>query len=173
MDNSFKLSEAQLRAKHKYNHSKKGLISNIYQSQKTLSIKRGMGLPKYTKAELIKWMFNNNNFHKLYNDWVLSNYNRWKTPSCDRINDYMGYSFDNIKLGTWKENFDKGHLYRKTGLNNKQNKSVLQINFTGNLIAKYYSAAQASRKNKFSQGNISMVCRGERKSAYGFIWKYA
>ena len=36
----------------------------------------------------------------------------------------------------------------------------------------FCSASSAAREIKGSQGNISMVCRGERKEAYGYGWAY-
>lgn len=38
--------------------------------------------------------------------------------------------------------------------------------------AVYPSAHQAARSTGFGQGNISAVCRGEYKQAYGFHWAY-
>ena len=44
---------------------------------------------------------------------------------------------------------------------------------TGQLIAHYNSIADANRAlGKEGTGNISAVCRGRGKTAYGYIWKY-
>ena len=58
------------------------------------------------------------NIHKLkrYTQKVLG---RNKT-FVDRLNDYKGYSFDNIQLMTWQENKDKGHRDCLNGINNKE-----------------------------------------------------
>lgn len=50
-------------------------------------------------------------------------------------------------------------------------KRVLQIK-DGQIKAEYSSASEASRITGLSQGNISSCCRGERKSAGGYVWKY-
>ena len=42
----------------------------------------------------------------------------------------------------------------------------------GNVIAIYPSLNEASRITKISAGNICSVCKGDRKSAGGFQWKY-
>ena len=42
----------------------------------------------------------------------------------------------------------------------------------GNVIATYPSLNEASRITKISAGNICSVCKGDRKSAGGFQWKY-
>lgn len=44
---------------------------------------------------------------------------------------------------------------------------------TGELIAHYNSIADANRAlGKEGTGNISAVCRGRGKTAYGYVWKY-
>lgn len=55
-------------------------------------------------------------------------------------------------------------------------KKVLQYDLEGNLIQEYSSLSLAAKSiNKFSSGaisHISDVCKGKRKTAYGYIWKY-
>ena len=51
-----------------------------------------------------------------------------------------------------------------------QSKPVLQYSLDGKLIAKYESASAAIRETGILK--ISNVCRGERKQAGGYIWKY-
>lgn len=44
---------------------------------------------------------------------------------------------------------------------------------TGKLVAHYSSIAEANRAlGKEGTGNISAVCRGRGRTAYGYIWKY-
>ena len=44
---------------------------------------------------------------------------------------------------------------------------------TGELVAHYASIADANRAlGKEGTGNISAVCRGRGRTAYGYIWKY-
>ena len=51
-------------------------------------------------------------------------------------------------------------------------KPVIQYTLDGKFIAEYPSAHEASRQTGINRGNISACCRGERKSAGGFEWKY-
>lgn len=51
-------------------------------------------------------------------------------------------------------------------------REVAQYDECGELLKIYPSASEAARMNGWSQGNISMVCRGERKKAYGYVWRY-
>lgn len=51
-------------------------------------------------------------------------------------------------------------------------KNVLQYTIHGHLLAEYESVAEASRQTKLNKSSISKVCRGERMSAGGFVWRY-
>lgn len=45
---------------------------------------------------------------------------------------------------------------------------------SGKLVAHYASIAEANRAlGKEGTGNISAVCRGKGKTAYGYIWRYS
>lgn len=48
-------------------------------------------------------------------------------------------------------------------------KAVLQFNLEGELINEYESASEVNRLFGYY---ISPCCRGEQKTAYGYIWKY-
>ena len=52
-------------------------------------------------------------------------------------------------------------------------KEVLQYSLNGNLLVKYVSASEASRKTGISKTCITRCCRGEREHSVGFIWKYS
>ena len=51
-------------------------------------------------------------------------------------------------------------------------KSVLQYSKDGKLIAEYPSLHEASRQTGCNKGHICDCCKGTRKSAGGYIWKY-
>lgn len=65
--------------------------------------------------------------------------------------------------------------YFKTFKPNTDNrkKEVLQYNLNGNLLAKYVSASEASRKTGISKTCITRCCRKERQQSRGFIWEYS
>lgn len=48
---------------------------------------------------------------------------------------------------------------------------ILQIE-DGTAIAMYYGTCEAERKTGIKFGNIAACCRGERKTAGGYEWKY-
>ena len=155
-----------------YHKTKEGLVTKIYSAQKQRSRVNHNPQPTYTRNELRDWLFSQRFFHELYDNWKQSNYSKDLTPSCDRIDDYDYYKLDNIRVITWIENNIKGKEDRKNGINNKGNIAVMCFSLDGAFVAEYYSAAQASRANNSSRGNISSCCAGERPTAGGFIWRY-
>lgn len=51
-------------------------------------------------------------------------------------------------------------------------RKVLQYRMSGEIIATYISASEASRKTGISKTCITRCCRGERKNSGGYIWEY-
>jgi len=86
------------------------LITDIYSKQKLHSKTRGHPPPKYTFKEFKKWILSIKNFKVLYKNWVKSGYEKNFRPSVDRLDSTKGYSFDNIRLVTWKENNNANHI---------------------------------------------------------------
>lgn len=155
----------------RYRRSKKGLINQIYGSQKTRSKKRGHKLPTYTKKELKEWLYSETQFDALYNVWVVNDFNKNFTPSIDRKNDNIGYTMENIQLMTWEENNAKAYKNRKKGKYDKRNKPVVQFTKEGVFVKEWYSIKEASSKG-FHDGCISYCCKRKLKTHKGFIWKY-
>jgi len=148
----------------KYIKTRNGLIAKIYGAQKYNSKRRGHIPPNYTKLELRVWVLSQPNFEQLYSDWVASDYDKMMIPSCDREDDDLPYTLDTLTLMTWEENDDKGRVAKK--------KYVIQYTLDDILIKKYSSQKEAENKSGVSRSNISKCCRGKRKQAGGFKWKY-
>lgn len=56
----------------------------------------------------------------------------------------------------------------------KGTKSVIKYDLTGNEIERYKSLTEALEAvGGKTSSNISSCCKGRRKNAYGYIWKYA
>jgi hypothetical protein len=151
--------------------TKEGVCTRIYATQRRKSKERNHPLPPYSLQELRLWAFSQDVFHKLYNEWVLSGYDTWMKPSCDRLDDYKPYTFDNMRLVTWKDNQAKEYEDRKTGLNNKLNIEVSQYTKQGELIKVFHSQQHASREMRIKSNAISRCRRGLQKIAGGFVWK--
>ena len=150
--------------------TKQGLSSKIYYSQRARALNNNMPLPNYSLEELREWLFGNPLFDELYNTWKESGYKLELIPSCDRLDNYKSYTFENLQLMTWGENNERGHSDRKNGANNKQSRAVLQFDLDGNLVRKHYSISQARRETKIE--NIGHVCLGDQKTAGGYKWQY-
>ena len=129
-------------------------------------------MPEYTKAELTEWLFSQELFHKLFQEWKISNFKKELIPSVDRIDNSKGYSFGNIQLMTWNENNYKAHADRKSGQLITTHKTVLQFTKDGKFVAKYISIHQAGRETGISFKSISRVCNGERNFTGGYVWKF-
>lgn len=51
-------------------------------------------------------------------------------------------------------------------------KPVIQYDINMNYLAEYVSVAEASRQTKTQSADISKVCKGRRKTAGGYIWRW-
>ena len=62
--------------------------------------------------------------------------------------------------------------HRKKISQSKGGRGILQFSKDGEFIAEYPSTGEAERQTGCHHQNICNCCKGERKSAGGFIWKY-
>lgn len=160
----------------KYNKSKLGVISRMYRGQCSTSKRRGHDKPSYSFDELKSFLLNSDTFNKLYTNWITSNYNKWVKPSLDRLDDNKGYSFNNIQLMTWKENFDKASKCTSEGKfkhGGGGKKQVSMFSKDGVLLKTFESAVEANRVTKVNIGNLNRCCNNHIKYAGGFIWKFS
>lgn len=151
------------------------VITLMYNAQVSSSKRRGHAPPEYTKDSLLSWLVGQPLFERLWNEWVDSGHLKHMKPSVDRIDDYKGYSMDNIQLMTWGENNKKGRDDVLRGVNNKKSKPTSQYEKDGTFIAKFHSACEAGRVigRSNAQSNITQCCKGNVKYAYGFMWRYS
>lgn len=166
---------------NRYKKTKKGLPARMFNNQKVNSKRRGMPAPNYSIKEFRDWLNSQPLFDELYKNWSESGFSRVLAPSCDRIDDALPYSLDNITLMTWKENKAKGHLmvrnkelYNPTLLNGGHCAVEKWTEDKKTLLKTYISQSEAVRDNKgVQQANISRVCKGQLNKTGGFHWKYA
>ena len=147
-------------------------IKNMFHNQKRRNDKLGYGDIGYTSFELVEHLCNNQEFNRLYKNWKSHDYNILFTPSIDRLDDYKGYSFKNIRIVTWEDNNKRGWQDRKNGINNKNSKSILQLDLQGNIINKFYSIREASRQLGIHNELIGAVCRGKSDRVNQYKFKY-
>ena len=73
------------------------------------------------------------------------------------------------KLSSEEREFRTGILLES---NKRRQTPIRQLDLEGNLIAVYPGMGDLERKTGYNHGNICMVCRGLRQTAYGFKWEY-
>jgi hypothetical protein len=144
----------------KFRKTKKGILTNSYGRQK----KRKEVL--YSLKELHEKFLNDNRFDRLFKEWVLSNFNKLKIPTIDRINCKKPYSIENIQCLTWEENRYK----QRMETNIFRAKQIVSIK--DDIVVEYKSVSDAVRKTGIMQGNISSCLTGKRKSCGGYKWIY-
>lgn len=83
-------------------------------------------------------------------------------------------STNTIKNQLLEKGYDQNEIENrgKIARAKRTSRIVQQYNLQGDFIAEYYSLNEAGRATNTSSQNIGKVCKGERPTAGGFIWKY-
>lgn len=151
--------------------SKHGVINQMYSSCISRTKKKGFTPVAFTKEELEKWAYSRKEFHSLYDKWVLENYPTTLKPSLDRLDDYKGYSLDNIRIVTANTNVKRYYSDAINGINTKSAKPVEQYSLDGEYIKTFHSLSAAARSVNGIPSNINQVINGTYAQAYGYKWK--
>ena len=149
-----------------------GLVTSIYAKQRYRSNKKGWDLPDYSKEDFYAWVTSQQEFVKLYTNWVDSNYDTDKIPSVDRKDDNNPYTINNIQLMTWESNNKKGREDRVSGANVKGSKPIYQYTLEGTFVKKFGSTSIAAREYNTSPQNLRACATGKNTHAVNFIWKF-
>lgn len=97
--------------------------------------------------------------------------NKWKLPQINHKDENkQNNCVWNLEWCTSKYNCNYGSRIKRCS--EKRCKKVLQYNLEGKFISEYNSIKEALEQTGISGHNISSVCKGLRKTAGGFIWKY-
>lgn len=157
--------------------TKDGLLKRIYGTQLSCSKRRSHSNPEYSKKEFIENSKRDNDFNTVFEKWENSGFDRWLKPSADRIDESKGYSFDNIRWVTWKENDDRQKKSERQKEIAKAIKEshiipIQQIDVEGNIVKEWIKGTKEIKEFYKSINNIRAVCRGERNQAYGYKWRY-
>lgn len=152
--------------------TKNGLLVVIYNSQKLRSKKNNFNQPEYSLEDLRKWAFSQPIFHKLYDEWVKSGYQKMLVPSFDRTDDYQGYCLTRLNIMTWKENREKYHQDLINFINNKKRKPVAQEELNGAFIKNHISITEAGKSVGVTKTSIWRCCKGLVGSSAGYKWRY-
>lgn len=103
----------------KYERTKKGKLMRLYRNMQSriYGVQKAKhhlykGKPLLDKQEFYEWALSCEEFHKLYDAWVDSDYDRKLTPSVDRVDSTKGYEVGNMEWVTHSENSRRGALWR-------------------------------------------------------------
>ena len=156
--------------------TKQTLLTSILYSQHRSSKKRGHTPPNYTKQEFLDWALSQPTFHKLYTNWITNGCPRHLLPTCDRLDDYKGYSLNRLEFVTLTDNIKRSACSTDFSLRKSRvadRKPVNQLTLSGELLSTYPSISNASKQTGFKTSAISCVCNGKHKTHKGFIWEFA
>ena len=78
---------------------------------------------------------------------------------------------ENLEWCTEQYNCNYGNRNKK--LSKSKYKAINQYSLKGDLIKEWESGISIEKETGFNKKNISACCRGVRKTAYGYIWKFA
>ena len=149
----------------------------------------GQTISRIQKSRLMKIHINKNGYFRvvLHKNGIEKNYSVHRMvyeafvgeiPDGMQVNHINEIKTDNrlenLNLMTPKENSNWGTRNERVSekqTNGKNSKPVLKIDPISNeIVAEFPSTKEAERQTGFN--HISLWCRGERKSADGYIWKY-
>lgn len=102
-------------ATKKYERTKKGKLMRNYRNMESRI--KGIQWQKHhlykgkallSREEFYEWSMSNPDFHRLFNAWVESDYERKLSPSVDRLDSSKGYEVGNMEWVTHSENSRRG-----------------------------------------------------------------
>lgn len=78
---------------------------------------------------------------------------------------------DNLEWCTIRQNNIYGTRLERVA--SKERKAIYKCDRNGNILDKYESITEASKSVNTDSSNIHQVLSGKRKTARGYVWKYA
>lgn len=98
---------------------------------------------------------------------------RWCTEKENNNNPITRVNRSESKRGNKNPNYGKDLTIIITELAKINSKPVTQYNTEGEALKTYQNAQSASRSTGITASNINRACNGKRKSAGGYVWKFA
>ena len=132
--------------------------------------------------EMFIWLFDSINEGYNTSSYGSGNYERTEEQKRKMSESHIGkhFSEEHKKKISEAQSGEKAYWYGKHFSEEHKKKisesmgvnGILQFSKNGEFIAEYPSTKEAERQTGCYQQNICNCCKGERKSAGGYIWKY-
>lgn len=104
----------------KYEKTKKGFLMRCYRNMKSrvtgvqrLKFHLYEGKSLLPKEQFYQWAMDSKEFHRLFDEWEQSGYERKLTPSVDRMDSSRGYWLWNMEWVTHSENSRRGAVSKR------------------------------------------------------------
>ena len=155
-----------------YDITKEGVVINLKTNRKYKGIIKKGYLTFQTRInnKYYRWPF-----HRLLAIKYIPNPNNY--PVVNHIDgNKLNNSIDNLEWCSYSHNTKEAVRLGLMNYNNNHGvyKKVIQINKdTKEIIKIYNSIKEASKELKIDSSSISKCCKGKRKTAGNYIWKYA
>lgn len=153
---------------------------NYWRTKKERILKPRYNCSGYLHVTLcIDHIQKNHRIHRLVCNAFLTNPDNKET--INHINGIKSDNrLDNLEWATLSENMRhafntglyKGSMLGKLGKDNIQSIPIIQYDLNYNFVYEFSGFNEAQRKTGIPCGNINKCCKGDRKSAGGYIWKY-
>ena len=153
--------------------TKDGHINQIYITQKAKSKDRGHNQPSYSKKELHDWLYSQEKYHVLYDNWKRLDFQKDYSPSVDRLDNKIGYTIANIQVVTWAENRALGNESVSDGNSTRKYIPVDMYTVDGEFIKSFFSGAEASREMGLHIANIHKCCKHDVHAVGGYVWEFS
>ena len=133
-----------------YDSTFKGVIRVLYKTMKRHQKLRGHGELPFTKEEFKSWLLTND-FESIFNCWKEKGEVVDNKPSVDRLDDFKGYEFSNMRLVTWKDNrqHQAEDILTGKGTSGKRCQNINKLNKDGNVIKTYTSYQEIRREEGY------------------------
>lgn len=146
-------------------------MTRTFSSMRHKSKRRGHEMPKFSKNEFVEWLYTQDIEIK-WKKYIDSGYNNHLRPSVDRIDDYVGYEFENMQVITWRENHIKGInsiKHHERSKNQHLTKPCFLYTKSGEFVAAFENYKKASIHIGCHHASISRAVTGKRKTLKGYI----
>ena len=160
--------------RYKDNHSKKQLVKEKIRKQ--IISKTGYYTCMLTKNGNLKLF----KVHRIVAEAFIPNPNNY--PIINHIDgNKLNNNVDNLEWCSYSHNekeayklgLIKNNTYGLKKYTDSLKKKIKQYDLKGNFLKEWNSVSEIKKELNYETTNICSCCKGKRKTAYGYKWKYA